>query len=165
MTTDPSAKTQQRKPRWFRTFAFRLNLWYTLIFSASAAALFLVVYGLLSVAIDRNDREVVQARAAEFAAIYNTRGFEGLRRYLTPLEKSPGQERFFIQVVTRVGNFPLIVPPEWISVGERELAPGIRQEIPYLRIPSSAERDLTLAQTTLRDGSRLQVGRIAASRE
>ena len=165
MITDSSAKTPQRKPRWFRTFAFRLNLWYTLIFSASAAVLFLVVYGLLSVAIDRNDREVVQARAAEFAAIYNTRGFEGLRRYLAPLEKSPGQERFFIQVVTRVGNFPLIVPPEWISVAERELAPGIRQEIPYLRIPTTAERDLTLAQHTLRDGSRLQVGRIAQSRE
>jgi signal transduction histidine kinase len=165
MTEQPPAKPRQRKPRWFRTFAFRLNLWYTLIFSASAATLFLVVYGLLSVAIDRNDREVVQARASEFAAIYNTRGLDGLRRYLGPLEKSPGQERFFIQVITRFGTFPIIVPPEWISVVERELAPGIRQEIPYLRIPSSAERDLTLAQTTLRDGSRLQVGRIAASRE
>lgn len=165
MTEDSPAKRTLRAPRWFRTFAFRLNLWYTLIFSASAAALFLVVYGLLSVAIDRNDREVVQARASEFAAIYNTRGMEGLRRYLGPLERSPGQERFFIQVVTAFGTFPLIVPPEWISVVERELAPGIRREIPYLRIPSSAERDLTLAQHTLRDGSRLQVGRIAQSRE
>ncbi|MGZ8938565.1 MAG: sensor histidine kinase [Limisphaerales bacterium] len=165
MTDDAPVKISQRKPRWFRTFAFRLNLWYTLIFSASAAALFLVVYGLLSVAIDRNDREVVQARASEFAAIYNTRGLEGLRRYLVPLDKSPGHERFFIQVVTRFGTFPLIVPPEWISVDQRELAPGIREEISYLRIPSSAERDLTLAQHTLRDGSRLQVGRIAQSRD
>jgi signal transduction histidine kinase len=159
------AGAKSRKPQWFRTFAFRLNLWYTLIFSASAAALFLVVYGLLSLAIDRNDREVVQARASEFAAVYNTRGLEGLRRYLSPLERGEGQERFFIQVVTRIGTFPLVVPPEWIAVTNRELAPGIRQEIPYLRVPSSAERDLTLAQQTLRDGSRLQVGRIAQSRD
>lgn len=158
-------KRKAWKPRWFRSFAFRLNLWYTLIFSASAACLFLVIYGLLSVAIDRNDREVVQARLSEFAAIYNTRGLEGLRRYLFPLEKSPGQERFFIQVVTPRRTYPLIVPPEWISVAERELAPGIRQEVTYLRIPSSAERDLTLAQQTLRDGARLQVGRIAQSRD
>ena len=156
---------KSRKPRWFRTFAFRLNLWYTLIFSGSTACLFVVVYGLLSVAIDRNDREVVQARASEFAAIYNTRGIDGLRRYLGPLENNPGQERFFIQVVTRIGTFPVVVPPEWISVVERELAPGIRAEVPYLRIPSTAQRDLTVAQETLRDGSRLQVGRIAASRD
>ncbi|HVK57940.1 MAG TPA: HAMP domain-containing sensor histidine kinase [Candidatus Kapabacteria bacterium] len=165
MSEAPEKLSKRTKPRWFRTFAFRLNLWYTLIFTASSAVLFLLVYGLLSVAIDRNDREVVQARASEFAAIYNTRGLDGLRRYLGPLESNPGQERFFIQVVTRIGTFPLIVPPEWISVVERELAPGIRAEVPYFRIPSSAERDLTVAQETLRDGSRLQVGRIAASRD
>lgn len=158
-------RTAQRKPRWFRTFAFRLNLWYTLIFTLTSAALFIVVYGLLSFTIDRNDREVVQARAAEFAAVYNTRGLEGLRSYLRPLERNPGQERFFIQVVTRIGTFPLIIPPEWISLVEQELAPGIRAEVPYLRIPSTAERDVTVAQQTLRDGSRLQVGRIAQSRD
>jgi len=165
MSSAERPQPKSRKPRWFRTFAFRLNLWYTLIFSGSTACLFVVVYGLLSVAIDRNDREVVQARASEFAAIYNTRGIDGLRRYLGPLENNPGQERFFIQVVTRIGTFPVVVPPEWISVVERELAPGIRAEVPYLRIPSTAQRDLTVAQETLRDGSRLQVGRIAASRD
>jgi signal transduction histidine kinase len=165
MSSAERPQLKSRKPRWFRTFAFRLNLWYTLIFSGSTACLFVGVYGLLSVAIDRNDREVVQARASEFAAIYNTRGIDGLRRYLGPLENNPGQERFFIQVVTRIGTFPVVVPPEWISVVERELAPGIRAEVPYLRIPSTAQRDLTVAQETLRDGSRLQVGRIAASRD
>jgi signal transduction histidine kinase len=165
MTERAAVQSRRTGRRWFRTFAFRLNLWYTVIFSASAAALFLVVYGLLSVAIDRSDREVVQARASEFAAVYNTRGLAGLRRYLGPLEENPGPERFFIQVVTRSGTFPLVIPPDWISVVERELAPGIRAEVPYLRIPSSAERDLTVAQQILRDGSRLQVGRIAASRD
>jgi signal transduction histidine kinase len=165
MTSQPERQNSRSKRRWFRTFAFRLNLWYTLIFSASAAGLFAGVYALLSVAIDRSDREVVQARASEFAAVYNTRGLEGLRHYLRPLETNPGTERFFIQVVTRIGTFPLIVPPEWISVVERELAPGIRAEVPYLRIPSSAERDLVVAQQNLRDGSRLQVGRLAVSRE
>ena len=50
-------KNEVWRPRWFRSFAFRLNLWYAVIFTVSAASLFLVVYGLLSVAIDRSDRD------------------------------------------------------------------------------------------------------------
>src|SRR5687768_10020760 len=112
--TDRADKTESRRPRWFRTFAFRLNLWYTLIFTASAASLFLVIYGLLSFTIDRNDREVVRARLSEFAAVYNTRGLEGLRHYVDPLNRGRARERFFIQVETRRGKFPLVVPSEWI---------------------------------------------------
>jgi len=162
---DPAEKTEPRRLRWFRTFAFRLNLWYTVIFSVSAASLFLVIYGLLSVAIDRNDREVVQARLAEFGAVYNTRGLKGLRDYLEPLERSPRHERFFIQVVTRIGTFPLVVPQEWIGVETKELVPGVPEEVRYLRIPSSAERDLTLMRGILRDGSELYVGRMTDSRD
>src|SRR5687768_17967115 len=99
---DHADKTESRRPRWFRTFAFRLNLWYTLIFSASAACLFVAVYALLSFAIDRNDRELVQARLSEFAAVYNMPGprgrLEGLKRHLRLLERAPDQQRFFIQV-------------------------------------------------------------------
>jgi signal transduction histidine kinase len=163
---DPAERTESRRPRWFRTFAFRLNLWYTAIFSASAASLFLVVYGLLSVAIDRNDRELVQARLSEFGAVYNTRGgLPGLERHLRLLERAPGQQRFFIQVVTRIGTFPLVVPPEWISVDTKELAPGIKEQVAYLRIPNNAERDLTLMRGVLRDGSELYVGRMTDSRD
>src|SRR5688572_9801069 len=118
---EPVDKSEPRRLRWFRTFAFRLNLWYTAIFTISAASLFLVIYGLLSVAIDRNDREVVQARLSEFAAVYNTRHLKGLKEYLEPLERSPRRERFFIQVVTRIGTFPLVVPQEWIGVETKEL--------------------------------------------
>jgi signal transduction histidine kinase len=162
--TERADKTESRRPRWFRTFAFRLNLWYTLIFTLSAASLFFVIYGLLSVAIDRNDREVVQARLSEFGAVYNTRGINGLQDYLRPLERSPGQERFFIQVVNRRGIFPLVIPPEWIGVETKELTPGIAERVPYIRIPSSAERDLTLMRGVLRDGSELWVGRMTDSR-
>ena len=97
--TERAETREPQKRRRFRSFSFRLNLWYTLIFTASAASLFGVVYGLLSVAIDRNDREVVQARLNEFAAVYNSRGPHGmnaLRGYLRPLERAPGQQRFFV---------------------------------------------------------------------
>ncbi len=158
-------KTGFPGPRWFRTFAFRLNLWYTLIFTASAASLFVAVYALLSVAIDRNDRELVQTRLSEFTTVYNRGGLEGLRRHLRLLERAPGQQRFFIQVDSQFGTVPLVVPPEWIGVDSRELAPGVRGDFLYLRIPSNAERDLTLVQGTLRDGAILQVGRMTDSRD
>ena len=166
--TDRADKTESRRPRWFRTFAFRLNLWYTAIFSASAASLFLVLYGLLSVAIDRNDRELVQTRLVEFAAVYNrlgpNGGLKGLQRHLS-LQQTPDQHRFFIQLETRDGRVPLVVPPEWIEVDTKELAPGVRENVYYLRIPSTAERDLTYMQGVLRDGSILQVGRMTDSRD
>ena len=163
-----SDRTSTRKdiwrPRWFRTFGFRLNLWYALIFTASAAALFVVIYWLIMVTIDRKDREVVQAQLSEFAAVYNTRGVEGLRRHLAPLVNSPGRQTFFIRVVSPFGTYPiLIVPQEWITVDVKELAPGIREETAYLRKPRNSERDLTFGQKVLRDSSLLQVGRITDS--
>ena len=39
-----------------RMFSFRLNLWYASIFCLSACALFLFLYVLLSVALDRKDK-------------------------------------------------------------------------------------------------------------
>lgn len=164
MTGRSSTRREIWRPRWFRTFGFRLNLWYTLIFTATAAALFLVIYWLIMVAIDRKDREVVEAQLSEFRAVYNTRGVEGLRRHLAPLVSSPGQQTFFIRVVSPFGATPiLIVPQEWISVDVKELAPGVREETAYLRRPSNTGRDLTFMQAALRDNSVLQVGRFTDS--
>jgi len=173
--TEPTPNTPQeqgaagaweRVGRAARGLSFRLNLWHTLIFTASALALFAVFYWLLSFAIERKDREVVQAGLAEFAAVYNSRGAPGLRAHLAPLVNAPGRQTLFVRVTSPAGTTPvLIVPQEWVTMDVRELAPGIRLETPYVRRPANDNRDLTIGQQGLADGAALLVGRITDSRE
>ncbi len=155
-----------KKGRLPRSFAFRLHLWYSVIFSLSAICLSALFYWLAAIAIERKDQEVVEAQLKEYAAVYNTRGVEALRSYLAPILSTPRRETFFIRLVTPFGGPAILsVPQEWIAVDVRELAPGLMQQTAYLRKPSNEGRDLTLAQAQLRDGSFLQVGRITDSRE
>jgi signal transduction histidine kinase len=152
--------------RFLRSFGFRLNLWYAIIFCASAATLSLVFYWIASIAIERKDREIVEAQLKEYAAVFNARGVEGLRAYLAPILTTARRETFFINLRSPLGNPAILsVPQEWVAVNIRELAPGITVQTPYLRRPSNEGRDVTLAQALLREGWLLQVGRITDSRE
>ncbi len=57
-----------------RSITFRLNLWYALTFLLSVAVLFVALYFLVAAAVQRQDREIVEARLKELAAIYNNGG-------------------------------------------------------------------------------------------
>ncbi len=156
----------RKRFRFLRSFAFRLNLWYALIFCGSAICLSILFYWVASIAIERNDRDVVEAQWKEYAAVYNSRGLDALRAYLAPIVNTARRESFYIRLISRFGaNAILIVPQEWIAIDVKEIAPGLTARTAYLRKPSNEGRDLTLAQEYLRDGSFLQVGRITDSRE
>ena len=53
-----------------RGFSFRLNLWYVTIFTFSACALYAFLYLLLSAAIERKDREIIESQLKEYATVY-----------------------------------------------------------------------------------------------
>jgi methyl-accepting chemotaxis protein len=143
-----------------RTISFRLNVWYASIFVASAAALFVLLYALVAVAVDRKEREVIEARLKEYAAVYGTGGLPGLRAWIK--ESDP----FFVRVIgpyntTLWSHFP----SEWIGA-ERKLNLGpfeLRDR--WVRIPKDEERDLVLGWALLPDHSRLWVGRSANKRQ
>ncbi len=150
-----------------RTLSFRLNLWYASIFTASAVVLFLLLYVLLSVAVQRKDREVIEAQVKEYAAIYRTGSVLGLRNWLKRGQDNGKRQSFFVQVINPFGSVVLISgPQDWIEMvpSGREIA-GLQQQIAYLRVPKDEEKDLTIASTTLFDRSVLQVGRLADNRE
>ena len=44
-----------------RSLAIRLNIWYSVVFIASAAVLFLLTYALLFAATGRKDQELVDS--------------------------------------------------------------------------------------------------------
>ncbi|MEO6034113.1 MAG: HAMP domain-containing sensor histidine kinase, partial [Verrucomicrobiota bacterium] len=137
--------------------------WFALIFTASAAVLFVISYFLLSASIERKDREIVQDRARQYAAIYQASGVTGLQAWINRNEGNPNQ-KLFVRIVSQL-NVVLFIsaPGDWVELDPGALRFGIQRG--WVRIPKDAERDLTIASVALFDGSMLQVGRVANSRE
>ena len=157
----------ERKPRFWHTLSFRLNFWYTSIFTASTLMIVAFLYVMMSLAIERKDREVLQAKADEFVTVFRTAGLSGLQRYVDSQAKTRGGQAYFVRVISNTDKIILVaVPDEWIQANIEELDLfGRRQQVSYFRVPKDAERDFTLATLQSPDGTRLQVGRAASSRE
>src|SRR5690242_19451129 len=81
-----------------RTFGFRLNLWYASIFTLSVFALYFFVYVLLSVAIVRKDREVIEAQVNDYSIIYQRGGLTGLRNWIYANQEKQKQKKFFVRL-------------------------------------------------------------------
>ncbi|MFN0080631.1 MAG: sensor histidine kinase [Prosthecobacter sp.] len=153
---------------WGRSFAVKLTLGYAMIFTLSAVVLFGLLYVLLASALERKDREVIEARLKECAAVYANGGLPALRnlveRNSTDADKS---KSFFVRVTGNLGSVLFVnVPNEWLQVGAAPTQPQSDTSQPdWLRIPKDDERDLIVATARLTDGSILQVGRSTNSRE
>jgi signal transduction histidine kinase len=151
-----------------RTLSFRLNVWYALIFTASAGVLFLLLYLLLSIGLERKDREVIEARLKEYAAIYQTRGPSALQNWIYQSSDSR-QKSFFVRVLNRsLEEVLLIVPKDWIEFDTRQLQVGSERLLlreGWVNIPKGDEQELKIGSIVLRDGSILQVGRSTNNRE
>ncbi len=153
---------------WGRSFAAKLTLGYATIFTLSAVVLFGLLYVLLASALERKDREVIEARLKECAAVYANGGLPALRnlveRNSTDADKS---KSFFVRVTGNLGSVLFVnVPNEWLQVGAAPTQPQSDTSQPdWLRIPKDDERDLIVATARLTDGSILQVGRSTNSRE
>ncbi len=147
-----------------RNIGVRIALWYAFIFALSSVALLVLAYYLLAAAIGSKDREVLEARLQEYAAIYNNGGLSALR--YTIQQEANSQKTFFIRLVSAWNDVTLLnVPDDWITFKDIPggLA-GFRQRVGFVRIPKNAEKDFVIASMVLPDNSVLQVGRSADSR-
>ena len=157
----------KRVNRLGRTFSFRLNLWYASIFTVSTAILFSLLYFLLSGAIVRKDREVIEARLKEYAAIYQSGGVAGLQAWIYRDQEARNQKSFFVRLVTSRNRVLFLTAPEdWIKFDVSGIQfDGYPRQVAWLSIPKDEEKDFTLARTTLFDGSVLHVGRSTNNRQ
>lgn len=149
-----------------RTLSFRLSLWHALIFLVSAALLFTLIYFLLSAAIDRKDRDVIQARLREYLAVYENGGIPALRDWTTRINEARRQRMFFVRVAAPDRTVLLLVmPQDWFDRDVNLLDGGtqLRAE-DWIRVPRDEEVDLTVASMLVKDGTVLQVGRSSDSR-
>ena len=150
----------------FSRFSFRLNLWYASIFILSALLLFWAAYFLLGTALQRKDREVIESRLQEYGAIYQSSGINALRAWIARSGDAQSDRPFFVRVVGPYKEVLfLTAPQEWIEFNPPTVELGVPRQVAWLRIPRTAERDLTLAAMRFRDGSVMQVGRSTNSRE
>lgn len=153
---------------WGRSFAVRLTLGYALIFTLSAIVLFSLLYILLASALERKDREVIEARLKECAAVYASGGLPALRNLVQLSSTDENKTKsFFVRVTGNLGSVLFVnVPNDWLPADASSLEPQAdAANLDWLRIPKDEERDLTVATARLRDGSILQVGRSTNSRE
>ena len=139
------------------------SLWYALIFTLSSLALLTLAYYLVAAALGSKDREVLAARLKEAAAVYDGGGVTALRDWA---QGQPPQ-LLFVRLVD-VFNHPVFVsaPKDWVTFRDVPTGwEGYRRQVGVIRLPQSAEKDFTLASAVLSDGSLLQVGRSANSRQ
>jgi signal transduction histidine kinase len=146
-----------------RSVALRLSLWYAFIFTLSSLALFGFAYYLLAAAVGSKDRELLEARWKEIAALYDAGGIEGVRAWVKG-QRPAVLQMLFIQVSNPFGSLILNLPPGWVDFKDVPGLEGYFKER-ILRIPQNEERDFILAYGQVTGSSQLQVGFITNSRE
>src|ERR1039458_4800352 len=149
-----------------RNFAFRLSLWYALIFALSTAVLLALVYYLVGSALQHKDEEIILTQLKEYATVYQTAGPEALRARATQENNPANDKSFYVSL-----SYPQLsvnfqrIPDGWGGV---ILLPNIEKVASQFQInrrPKNAEKDFTLAGAKMPDGAILYVGRITNNRD
>src|SRR5947199_4488309 len=148
-----------------RNIGVRLSLLYALIFTLSSVALFTLAYYLLVAAIGSKDREVLEARLKEAAAVYQGGGGNALRTWAAN-QPTEVQNTMFVGLVNQYtrAEFPITAPGDWVAIRDVPGWEGFLKER-FIRIPRTAERDLLLARANLPSGWVLQMGQTTNSRQ
>ena len=149
-----------KRGRWL-SFSVELSLGYAVLFTLSAAILFGLIYVLLAKALERKDREVIESKLKECAAVYDNGGLQALRNLVQRTRDADKARPFLVRVTGYRGSVLLYtVPDDWLHFDESSLQPADGEARPgWLRIPKDEENDFTVASMHLPDGSFLQVGR------
>jgi signal transduction histidine kinase len=152
--------SKQFKALW-DSFGFRLSLWFAGAFTLSSIILFTLLYFLLGSFFEQSEREIIQARLKECAAVYETRGLPALINLVHRSEFDLKEGPFFVRVTGNRGSVLLRVAPEdWAPFAEasaRELSAG--QETAWNRVRKDERSDFMIASMQMGDGAILQVGR------
>ena len=149
-----------------RNIGLRLSLWYALIFTASSVALFALTYYLLAAAVQNREREILDGRLKEAAAVYDRGGVRALRDWVQ--NQSPKLQRvLFVRLMNSFDSVTLLnVPEEWVTFKDAHNDwEDYRDNVGVvIRVPDNEEKDFALESAMLTDGTMLQVGRSTNNR-
>ncbi len=146
--------------RFWQSFAVRLSLWFAATFTVSAVILFALLYVLLTSFFEQSQREIIQARLKECAAVYETQGLPALNDLVHRTEFEQNEGPFFVRVTGPQRSLLLLVAPQdWVRTAKSAVDESDASPSPWLQIPRDARSEFIVAKTLLSDGSILQVGR------
>ena len=157
----------KRVERLWHSFALRLSLWYAATFTFSAIVLFGLLYFLLISFFDRSEREIIQERLKECAAVYESGGLRALKDTVNQRQFTENEGPFFVEVTGPLGNVALLVAPaEWVDFSNLTSMFGdANANSAWLRIPKDKRSDFIIESTQLSDGATLRVGRSSSRPE
>jgi signal transduction histidine kinase len=151
-------------PNLLRSFAFRLSLWYALLFIISTSAVLVLVYYLIGLEFQGKDKEIILAKLNEYAAIYQAGGPQALVRVAHQENNPSDPKAFYVNLVTRsLISQEITLPNEWHGFQFKNNY--IPQPHEIARVPKNAEKDFALATAKMPDGSALFVGRSIDNRD
>jgi signal transduction histidine kinase len=146
--------------RIWQSFAVRLSLWFAVAFTVSAAVLFALLYFLLGSFFEQSEREIIEARLKECAAVYETRGLPALSALVHRTDFDQNEGPFFVRVTGPQRSVMLLVAPEdWLGGSGAPVDQDDPNQQAWLQIPKDERSEFIIAKTVLSDGSILQVGR------
>src|ERR1700722_18892448 len=144
----------------WQSFAVRLSLWFAATFTVGAVILFALLYILLTSFFEQSEREIIQARLKECAAVYEARGLPALNDLVHRTEFDQNEGPFFVRVTGPQRSLLLLVAPQdWVRTANRAVDENDASQNTWLQIPKDARSEFIVARTLLSDGSILQVGR------
>jgi signal transduction histidine kinase len=145
---------------FWQSFAVRLSLWFAATFTVSAVILFALLYVLLTSFFEQSEREIIQARLKECAAVYEARGLPALNDLVHRTEFDQNEGPFFVRVTGPQRSLLLLVAPQdWVRTAKSAVDENDSSPNAWLQIPKDARSEFIIARTLLSDGSILQVGR------
>ncbi len=96
--------SKEKLPDFFRTIAFRMSAWYTLIFFICSCALFAVLYVVVvNILQDQVDRELIR-QAGDFSRVIRQRGMAGARNLAISEARAAGEKKIFFRLLYPSGE-------------------------------------------------------------
>jgi signal transduction histidine kinase len=146
--------------RLWQSFAVRLSLWFAATFTVSAIILFALLYILLTSFFEQSEREIIEARLKECAAVYETQGLPALNNLVHRTEFDQNEGPFFVRVTGPQRSVLLLVAPQdWVRTAKTAVDRDDASQNGWLQIPKDDRSEFIIARTLLSDGSILQIGR------
>ena len=145
------------------TLAFRLTLWYGLIYTLSAGVAFLFFYVLISNTLKSRLDSQLAGKIAEFEAIYNLQGLEDVKSAALIESKAAGEKKIFFRLLYDSGvAFSSSNMSYWQAIGidrnaVAKLVKGRSLVYETLSIPGRSDR-IRIAYGSIGRGVVVQLG-------
>ena len=123
-----------------RSAGVRLSLWFAVIFIASVAGLFGLLYYSLAATIDRGERAALQSYLKEFADVYQSQGLGALRDRVYEDNAPPAEKSLYVRVASAQNDITFAkVPDDWSNF--QQVDPGSDDRLRDLTgVPGTGER-------------------------